>query len=121
MKIAVLEDDRDYREVLTKMLEEAGYEVFSAATGFDMVNEMVNEPPDLILLDLQLPLINGEKVMGMFQQKEVLPAGKIPVIILSSKDEGEIKAAAQKLNAVQWFRKPVEKKDLLSAISRYSG
>ena len=106
-KIVILEDDLDYREVLVKLLEGAGYEVFGGTTGFDIVTKVVEEKPDLILIDLMLPGIPGNKVVDAFQKQDVLSG--VPVVILSSKDESEIAEAAKEVNAACWLKKPVDK------------
>ena len=118
MRIVVLEDDKDYREVLTQILEDAGHEVFGAETGFDIVDELVHGSPDLILLDLVLPTLSGDSVIDLFKKKDVIR--EVPVIILSSKDEEEIKAAADKISAAGWLRKPVDKDELLEAVEKYT-
>lgn len=116
-RIAVLEDDQDYREVLIKYLRNAGYEVIGASAGIEIVKEIMEKEPDLILLDLMLPMVDGEKVIDLFKQKEVIK--DIPVIIISSKDESEIKKTAEKINAVSWFQKPVDNDELIKVISQY--
>jgi len=118
MRIVVLEDDKDYREVLTQILEDAGHEVFGAETGFDIVDELVHGSPDLILLDLMLPTLTGDNVIEMFKQKQVIK--EVPVVIISSKDDEEIKAAAQKISAAGWLRKPVDRDELLEAVEKYT-
>lgn len=116
-RIVILEDDQDYREVLTKQLENAGHEVVGVSTGFDIEEEIIEKTPDLILLDLMLPLIEGKKVIDLFRAKEVIK--NVPVIIISSKDESEIKQAAEGLNAVGWFKKPVDNNMLIETINQH--
>lgn len=116
-RIAILEDDPDYREILTKLLENEGFEVFVAPTGFEIVNEIVRKQPDLILLDLMLPELSGEKVIDLFKTKEVIK--DIPVIIISAKDKSEIKKAAKEIKAVAYFIKPVDTRILLEGIKKY--
>lgn len=116
-RIAVLEDDQDYREVLTKSLENAGYEVIGASTGFEMVQDIIEKEPDLILLDLMLPMVDGNKVVDLFKEKEMIK--DVPVIVISSKDESEIKKAAEGMNAVGWFQKPVDDTELINAINQH--
>jgi len=114
-KIALLEDDRDYREVLTKYLEKEGYEVYAAPAGYTIVKDILENQPDLILADLMLPVDRGDEVIEHLKKENVLKKD-IPVIIISSKDEPEIKEAAKKAGAVCYFKKPVDKKILLETI-----
>ncbi len=46
-RIAIIEDDKDYREVLTEVLKKEGYDVYGAESGFDIIDKMVGEKPDL--------------------------------------------------------------------------
>lgn len=120
-RIAILEDDKDYREVLMNILKGAGYEVYGEESGYDIVKSVVDNKPDLIILDLMLPMIDGEQVMEVFKNKGVLSSDEMPVVVLSSKDESEIKRAAEKVGASAWMKKPVEKEELLDTVRKHIG
>jgi len=70
--IVILEDDKDYLEVLSEFLSSEGYEVFGAETGFDIIEHLVDKKPDLIISDLKLPHMSGEQVMSAFKDKDVI-------------------------------------------------
>ena len=114
-KIAVIEDDDNYREILTLMLERKGYEVVAVSNGFDLARtEVVTDAPDLIILDIILPLITGPDVIATFREKDFLVG--VPIILMSSKDEATIIKTAEKLGAAAWFQKPVSDEVLIDTV-----
>ncbi len=117
-KIAIIEDDINLLQLLKTVLKEEGYEVYGATTGIDLVNQLVNNKPDLILLDLMLPLVPGEKVINAFLQKDLLT--DVPVIIISGKEEKETKKAAKEIGAVAYLKKPINNKELIELVKKYT-
>ena len=109
--IVLIEDDPGYLEVLTEILTGEGYNVTSGQTGFDLVDNMVDEKPDLVITDLMLP--------DLSQKRDVLEG--VPVIVLSSRDEEDIRDAAKRLNAVEYMKKPVDNQKLIEAVKRHIG
>jgi DNA-binding response OmpR family regulator len=117
--IVIIEDDQGYLEVLTQVLSQEGYNVITGETGFDLVDSMVDDRPDLIITDLMLPDLSGDKIVGTFQKRDVL-AG-VPVIVISSRDEEDIREAAKTLNAVDYMRKPVDNQKLIELVKKHIG
>jgi len=105
-RIAILEDDVEFRKLLTKIFQKEGFEVMSAGAGIDIVNDIVKNKPDLIILDLALPYLSGDVVIDAFHKKDV--ATGVPVIIVSGKEEKEIEEAVKKIGAVAYMKKPVK-------------
>jgi len=116
-KVAIIEDDRNVLNLLKVILKDEGYEVYGAPTGIEIVNQLVNEKPDLIILDLMLPLLPGEKVIDTFQQKDVITG--VPVIVISGKEEKEIKESAKEIGAVAYIKKPVDREKLIELVKKY--
>ena len=116
-RVAVLEDDQDYREVLTNLLEKNGYEVIGASSGFEILSGVLEQKPDLILLDIMLPSVKGPDVINLFKEKEVIE--DVPVVVISSKDISEIKQVAEEIGAVAWLQKPVREDELVKVINQY--
>ena len=81
-KILIVEDDKFLRELVSQKLVREGYQISEAADGEDGINKIEKEKPDLVLLDLILPGINGFKVLAKMKTNTVL--SEIPVIILSN-------------------------------------
>jgi len=84
-KILVVEDDKFVRELIVQKLTEEEFEVSSAKDGEEGVKKTESEKPDLILLDLILPGIDGFEVLSIIRKNPLIE--KIPVIILSNLGE----------------------------------
>ena len=103
-KILVVDDESDILEVLQKRLIKAGYEVVTAADGEEALVRMKENDPDLVLLDLMLPKLNGFEVLKEIRQKF---ANKWrPVIIISAKTELDAVKECYNLEADLYLSKP---------------
>ena len=114
LKLLVLDDEKNIRDIFTLLLEEKGYLVESAATGADGIAKTAAFRPDVLLLDMNLPDISGLDVLC--NVREVLP--KCLIIIITA--FGTIKNAveATKLGAYAYLEKPVDNEELLLVIAR---
>jgi signal transduction histidine kinase/DNA-binding response OmpR family regulator len=111
-KILVIDDDKDIRTVITEILDQSGYEVFTASSGqqgLDLAAQMV---PNLIILDLMMPGMDGWTVLTKLQHKPAL--ADIPVIILSGASGLEM---AMSLGAAAVLFKPVDAHQLTAEIA----
>lgn len=102
-KILVVEDDRFLRELIIKKISKEGFEVVSAVDGEDGIKKIKEEKPDLVLLDLILPGIDGFEVLS--QMKEDPEIKSIPVIILSNLGQKEDVEKGIKLGAQDYLIK----------------
>lgn len=102
-KILVIEDDRFLRELIKKKLLLEGFDVADAVDGEEGVKKTKEEKPDLILLDLILPSIDGFEVLSKI--KEDSTTASIPVIILSNLGQREEIEKGLKLGAVDYLVK----------------
>ncbi len=111
-KILVIDDDKDIRVIMTEILDQSGYEVFTAGSGqqgLDLAAQMV---PNLIILDLMMPGMDGWTVLTKLQHKPAL--ADIPVIILSGASGLEM---AMSLGAAAVLFKPVDPTQLTAEIA----
>jgi len=97
-KILIVEDDRFLRELIARKLKNEGYEVLEAVDGEEGLKRIKEEKPDLILLDLILPGIDGFEVLA--KTKENTETAQIPVIILSNLGQREEVERGLKLGAI---------------------
>jgi len=104
-------------DTLKVRLQKEGFTVACGATGIEVVNDIVNEKPGLVLLDLNLPDLDGDIVAQVFQKKEIIEG--VPIIIMSAKDEKEIKAAAAKIKAVDYVKKPFDYSVLIQKVKAH--
>lgn len=101
--ILIIEDDKFLREMMGKKLEEEGYSVSMAIDGEEGIKKIQGEKPDLILLDLILPGIDGFEVLERMRKDADL--AKIPVIILSNLGQKEEVERGLSLGAVDYLIK----------------
>jgi DNA-binding response OmpR family regulator len=86
-KILVVEDDRFLRELIVKKLSQEGFEVDFAVDGEDGLTKIKEGKPDIVLLDLILPTIDGFEVLRKLKEEDIVPS--LPVIILSNLGQRE--------------------------------
>lgn len=115
-KILVIEDEPDAAKFLKMHLEKNGYEVLCALDGKEGYRLARTRSPDLILLDLMLPEVDGFWVCGMIKNDRKF-AG-IPIIVLTARSADEDLAMAEKCGADGYVVKPFEFKDLLTKIKK---
>ncbi len=113
-KILLVEDEKDLIETVTLRLEAAGYEVISACDGLEGLGKAKREKPDLIILDLMLPKMDGFKVCGLL--KADTRYNKIPIIMFSARAQESDKRMGQEVFADAYITKPFEPQLLLEKI-----
>ncbi len=118
-KILVIEDDMVTQRVVSVRLEINGYNVITAQDGEEGLKKAREENPDLLMLDLMLPKMNGYEVCRMlkFDDKHK----NIPIIILSSLDQQDEREKAIKGGADAYFIKPFDLELLLAKIKSFIG
>jgi two-component system phosphate regulon response regulator PhoB len=111
-KILIIEDDRDIVEMLEYNLQEAGYETVSALNGEDGIALAGKERPNLIVLDIMLPIIDGFEVCKILKNDDM--TAHIPVIILSAKSQETDKVVGLELGADDYVTKPFSPRELIA-------
>ncbi len=102
------------RELLRLHLSSAGYTVQVAVDAISAGYEMLQNPPDLIVCDVEMPHMNGVQLISALRADKTVPA--VPVIFLTSVDEGEVRPDEM---AAGYLQKPVRLEALLAAVQRY--
>jgi two-component system phosphate regulon response regulator PhoB len=113
-KILIVEDDRDIVEMVEYNLQEEGYVTISALNGEDGVNLARSEQPDLIILDIMLPVIDGFEVCRALKRDD--KTVHIPIIILSAKSQETDKVVGLELGADDYVTKPFSPRELIARI-----
>jgi two-component system phosphate regulon response regulator PhoB len=111
-KILIIEDDRAIVEMLEYNLQEAGYETVPALNGKDGVTLAGKESPDLVILDIMLPIIDGFEVCRILKNDQAL--AHIPIIILSAKSQETDKIVGLELGADDYVTKPFSPRELIA-------
>jgi two-component system KDP operon response regulator KdpE len=107
----VIDDEPQIRRLLRVTLEANGYRVVDAASGKDGITQAAQRPPNVILLDLGLPDLEGVEVL-----KRLREWSRVPVIVLSVRDRGEDKVAALDAGADDYVTKPFNSAELLARL-----
>ena len=110
-KILVVDDEKNICDLLRMYLEKEGYSVVIAYTGLDAVNMFASENPDLVLLDVMLPQLDGWQVC-----REIRKTNETPIIMLTAKDEVFDKVLGLELGADDYITKPFDTKELVARI-----
>ena len=110
-KIMVVDDDPNIRELVRLYLEKEGFEVTCAERGDEAVKAFRASPPNLMLLDVMLPGMDGWQVC-----REVRKISNIPIIMLTAKDETFDKVLGLELGADDYIVKPFDMKELVARI-----
>lgn len=109
--ILIVEDDKNISDLLQLYLKKEGYEVVAAYDGGEGVTLFSQVKPDLVLLDLMLPVLDGWGVCRAIRQQ-----GQTPVIMLTAKGELDDKVTGLKVGADDYITKPFEMREVLARI-----
>ena len=115
-KILVIDDDASSLELMEAMLVPNGYEIITTNDGSKAVAIIVEKKPDLILLDIMMPGLDGYSTLAKIKENKV--SSKIPVVMLTAMGFRLNKELALRFGAVGYITKPVDLPELLKTISR---
>ena len=110
-KVLVVDDEQAIREVLVYNLKKEGYETLEASDGISAVNMALEEKPDLMLLDIMLPKLDGLSVC-----KRVKNQLNIPILMLTAKDAEIDKIVGLELGADDYITKPFSVRELMARV-----
>lgn len=110
-KILIVEDDGNIRELLRLYLEREGYEITEAANGEEGVAQWRKVNPDMILLDVMMPVMDGWQVCKIIRAES-----KVPIIILTAKGETFDKVNGLEMGADDYIVKPLEMREVIARV-----
>lgn len=114
-KILVIDDTDLMIRIIKDILEEKGYEVISASNGPDGIRKVMEEKPDLVILDIVMPGMNGFEVCKILRDDE--SNNLMPIIILTSQDNEDDKLTGLELGADDYIVKPFNPRELVSRVN----
>ena len=117
-KILLVEDNEMNRDMLSRRLTKRGYDVAIAVDGQEGVDAATAQQPDLILLDMSLPVLDGWTAARMLKADPATAA--IPIIALTANVMAESEAAARAIELDGFLPKPLVKSDLLETVHRWT-
>src|SRR5262245_55856896 len=113
-KIMIVEDYTPLRSVLSFMLSHAGYTALETADAASAMDEAGRQPPDLVLLDRQLPDMDGLKLLQHWRREE--NTAGMPVIMVSGRADDEDRVAGFRAGADDYVVKPFHRAELLARV-----
>ena len=116
-RILVVEDNPPIMEQVTRILKDEGYTTYKAVDGMDAITKAKSLVPDLIILDVILPKINGFQVCRLL--KNTPQFRDIPVIILSGKKDQSDRDWGIKIGADCYLTKPVDREKLIGTVNSF--
>ncbi|MDF2981518.1 MAG: two-component system response regulator [Devosia sp.] len=117
--ILTIDDSASIRQMVAMTLKSGGLTVLEAGNGLEGYNKATTETVHAVVTDLNMPVMNGLEFLKKFRQH---PAGKgIPVILLTTESDEELKRQAREAGATGWIVKPFKQDQLLAVIRKVTG
>ena len=111
-KVLIVEDEKNIVDILRFNLQRAGYDTAAAYDGEDGLAKAVSEKPDLILLDVMLPKMNGFDVCRAVRER----GSRVPVIMLTAREEESDKVQGLEIGADDYITKPFSMRELVARV-----
>ena len=118
-RILVVDDQDINRRVVATLLTRQGYDVISADSGKQGISQARQYQPDLVLLDMMMPGMDGFELLGHFKQDAALR--RLPVVFLTAAHDRELLVRAFDSGAVDYVTKPFMPEELLARVSAHVG
>lgn len=115
-RILVVEDDLGVRELVRTRLTGAGYDVHTARNGAEALKRLMELRPDAMVLDINMPELDGFTVLGVMREK--MPELKAPVLVLTARHAADDVRRAVSLGAKDYLTKPFNDRQLLARVGR---
>ena len=106
IKILIIEDDEDITFMIERVLKNIGFKIYKSSDGFDGLDKIKKIVPDLILLDIMMPNLDGYGFMKKVKDLKIYDT--IPIILISALDKAENIEKAKILGAIEYIKKPID-------------
>jgi len=116
-KILIVEDDADVREIFSRALRQAGYDVQEAGHALGAVCAMVRAGADLVVTDIRMPIVDGLSLVNELKSHD--DTRQVPVVALTGHDSPESRAAAFDAGCVGYITKPIDTGEFLKQIAEF--
>ena len=117
--VLVVEDFEDNRFMMRRLLEMSGYRVVEAVNGNQAVEAAERERPDIILMDLSLPMLDGLAATRRIRAHDGL--SKVPIVAVSAHDSADFHAEALAAGCNEYVTKPIDFDQLVQLLNRLTG
>ena len=113
-RVLIVEDEPDIRELVVHHLKREGYQVSAAASGEEALRQVHASPPDLVLLDLMMPAMDGLEVCRRLRQDPA--TARLPIVMLTAKGDEVDRVIGLEIGADDYVVKPFSPKELLARV-----
>ena len=110
-KILIVEDEANIRELLRLYLEREGYTVLEAENGVEGIKKWKSDKPDMLLLDVMMPVMDGWEV-----RREIRAESDVPIIMLTAKGETADRVSGLEMGADDYIVKPLEMPEVIARV-----
>ena len=117
MRIMLVEDNDDSREVIRFELEKLGYEVTEATNGGEALKAAIKHSPDLILMDLSMPEVDGFQAIAAL--RAVTPLVQLPIVAITAYPQSYWRDKAEDAGFAEYIQKPVSPDQLLEVLRKH--
>ena len=115
-RVLLTEDEPNLAESLTFILNREGYDVSTVFDGEAALQRLRSDPPDIMILDVMLPKLNGFEVLKLVKADPALKA--LPVMILTAKGQTHDRRMAEEIGASAFITKPFSNRDIIEQVGR---
>ncbi|MCJ8308580.1 MAG: response regulator [Hyphomicrobiales bacterium] len=114
--VLAIDDSKTMRQMLQMCLSGAGFEVITAEDGADGVQKLQQSDPDVIITDINMPVMDGFEFIETVRGGNI--ATRLPILVLTTESDEEKKARARAAGATGWIVKPFDPEKLIGAVNR---
>jgi len=119
MKVMIVEDEPNIVESLSFVFSREGWQVAAALDGETAIERLLSEPPDVLVLDVMLPPLNGFEVLKRLRSEPSLK--HLPVLVLTAKGQEKDRHTAMRLGADAFVTKPFSNRDIVQQVRELAG
>ena len=116
-RVLIVDDNQDSRELVVKVLKNKGYEMIEATDGEEAIEKAVGERPDLILLDISIPKLDGYEVTRRLKSREEFK--ETPIVALTAHAMKGDRAKALEVGCEGYISKPINIRELPDQVKSY--
>lgn len=119
MRVMIVEDEPNIVESLSFVFSREGWQVAAALDGETAISRLMSEPPDVLILDVMLPPLNGFEVLKRLRSEPSLK--HLPVLVLTAKGQEKDRHTAMRLGADAFVTKPFSNRDIVQQVRELAG
>lgn len=116
-KILLVDDDTALTRVLAELLDHAGYDAIQASYSLPALFEVVRQLPDLILVDINMPIMNGLELVEQFKSYE--ETRHVPIVVMTGMDTPQAREVVRELGCVGFLPKPIDGKKFPAQVAKF--